>query len=172
MKPTSKYEILFSGLPLGIHDFDWDIETMFFEERESGEIAGARLKAVVRLTKETRMMNLQFSISGELKTICDHCGDDLWLDIESENELLVRFSEETDLTGDEVIFLGKKEYSIDVSQYLYEFAVLSLPVKKLHQSGDCNPDVEHFFELGKELKEDNKEKDPRWEALEKLKKKV
>lgn len=172
MKPISKYEIQFSGLPLGIHDFEWDLESVFFVERESVEIEGARLKAVVTLTKETRVMILQFIITGELKTICDHCGDELWIDIQTENELHVRFSDETDLSGDEVIYLGTHEYKIDISQYLYEFAFLGLPVKKLHQPGECNPEVERYFELEEGDKKKEKEKDPRWEALEKLKNKV
>lgn len=129
----------------------------------------AKLKAEVKLLKTERMLTLNFAIAGQVKVICDHCGDEFWLTTQSEDELIARFASETDLTGDEVIYLGGSEHTLDISQYLFEFVLLSLPAKRIHPEGECNPDVEQYF-IQEETKEEQSERDPRWDALEKLKK--
>lgn len=77
---------------------------------------------------------------------------------------------DTDLTGDEVIYLGNSEYKLDVSQYLFEFVMLNIPAKKVHLEGECNPEVESYFQSEEPIKEEKEKQDPRWKALEKLKK--
>ena len=169
LNPELKYEVEFSGLAHGAHDFERDLEDTFFEDRNSEEISDAKLYAALRMEKNDRMLNLAFSISGNVRTICDHCGDDVWLDLSCEEELIARFATETDLSNDEVIFLGNSEYKLDVSQFLFEFTLLNLPSKRLHNPGDCDPEVEHYFDDQGQVEEEEKENDPRWKALEKLK---
>jgi uncharacterized protein len=169
LNPELKYEVEFSGLANGAHDFEWDLEAAFFEDRNSEEISDAKLNAALRMEKNDRMLNLAFSISGKVKTICDHCGDDVWLDLSFEEELIARFATKTDFSNDEVIFLGNSEFKLDVSQFLYEFTSLNLPSKRLHEPDECNPEVEHYFDDQEQVEEEEKEKDPRWKALEKLK---
>lgn len=82
--------------------------------------------------------------------------------------MIARFASETDLSGDDVIFLDPSEYKLDMHQYIYEFVLLSLPVKRVHPEGQCDPEVEAFLS-GSE--EHNEEIDPRWEALNNLKNK-
>lgn len=169
MNSNQKYEIQFHGLADGIHDFEWRLDSAFFDERNNDDILEAELASKVRLEKTPRMMNLLFSIAGKVKVVCDHCGDDLLLPLECEEELIARFAPETDLSGDEVIYLGNSEFQLDVSQYLYENVLLSLPAKKIHLAGECNPEVESYF-IQEEVEEDIEKQDPRWKALEKLKK--
>lgn len=168
MKPTNKYEIQFSGLSLGNHVFEWTLEQAFFSESGFDEILGSSLLARVSLDKKERLMTMAVDISGRVQVACDRCGDDLWLPISSHNELVARFASETDLSGDDVIFLDPSEYKLDMRQYIYEFVLLSLPVKRVHPEGQCNPEVEAFLSGSEEYKE---EIDPRWEALNNLKNK-
>lgn len=168
MKPLSKYEIQFSGLKNGVHGFEWDLEPTFFDEAEMEDIRASAIKAEVGLEKTDRMMILHIRLRGRMQVPCDHCGDDCWISISSHDEVIARFAGETDLSGDEVIFLDNSEYKLDLKQYFYEFALLAMPVKRIHAEGECNPAADSYL-----VKDDAEtEKDPRWEALEKLKNKV
>lgn len=169
MSSEQKYDIEFSGLAAGIHGFEWSLNSAFFGERNNDEILEAELVSKVILEKKQRMMSLQFLIAGKVKVVCDHCGDDLMLPLKCEEEIIARFAPETDLSGDDVIYLGDSEFKLDVSQYLYEIVLLSLPAKKIHPEGKCNPEVERYF-IQEEIEEEIEMHDPRWKALEKLKK--
>lgn len=111
-------------------------------------------------------MTLNFNISGRVKTLCDRCAEDLWLPVDADNELIARFANETDLSGDEVIFLDNSEYKLAIGQYIYEFTMLSLPAKRAHASGECPVDVDKYLNTDSE---ETKTEDPRWEALKNLK---
>jgi uncharacterized protein len=168
LKETSKYEIQFSGLSNGKHEIDWKLESDFFEGLADNEILESALSCKVVMDKNERMLQLEFQIFGEMKTLCDHCGVEVWLGINAKDELIARFAEETDLTGDEVIFLGNSEYKLDIRQFFMEFALLALPSKRVHAKGDCNPEVEKYF-VSTDLKSDiDIERDPRWKALDNL----
>lgn len=122
------------------------------------------------MEKTDRMLMFIFNISGKVKTICDHCGEELWLDIQTSDELIAKFGTETDLTGDEVVVLGPSEFKFDVSQYIFEFTILSIPARRVHKHGECNPEAEQYLEKA-DFIEENKQNDPRWKALETLKNK-
>lgn len=126
---------------------------------------------MVALDKNDRMMLLNFHITGQVKTLCDRCGEPVWIDVNSNDELIARFANKTDLSGDEVIFLDNSEYKLEIGQYIYEFTMLSLPTKRIHPEGDCPANVDEFLSQ-QEPEEGTKTEDPRWEALKQLKKKV
>lgn len=172
MEHSTKYEIQFSGLSLGEHKFEWDLEPLFFKSFGNEEILEAKLHVAIDLEKKERLMTLIFSIVGEVKTLCDRCGEEVWTPIETDNELIARFGTETDFSNDEVILLDNSEYKLDVSQFIYEFGLLAVPQKRIHDDGDCNPELESFLNEKAENEEEidnNDYIDPRWEALKKLK---
>jgi uncharacterized protein len=172
LEHSTKYEIQFSGLKLGEYRLEWDIEPLFFKSFGNEEILESELHTTVNLEKKERLMTLIFQITGKVKTLCDRCGDEVWTDTETDNELIVRFGTETDFSNDEVIFLDNSEYKLDVAQFIYEFGLLAVPQKRIHQEGDCNPDLEDFLNEKTESEEEidnNDYIDPRWEALKKLK---
>jgi uncharacterized metal-binding protein YceD (DUF177 family) len=62
--------------------------------------------------------------------------------------------------------------TIDVSEFIYEFITLAVPLKKLHpryeETEDDEPDLIYTSE-DEDTDRENGEVDPRWEALKKLK---
>lgn len=116
-------------------------------------------------------MNLYFTIEGQIKTICDRCGEQLVLPLSLENKLIVRFAEENDFTDDEVVFLANNEHRLELGQFIYEFVMTGLPLRLVHDDGECDPSVDEFLE--EEIKEETETNetmtDPRWEALKKIK---
>jgi uncharacterized metal-binding protein YceD (DUF177 family) len=55
--------------------------------------------------------------------------------------LVVKFSDETDYYDGEVMWISPAEDYLDLTQYIYESIVLSLPYSRVHADGECNPDM-------------------------------
>lgn len=168
MKQSDPYEFKFSGLKPGKHELDWAVAHDFFAEHETGDIESSDIKLFLYVEKQERLMNLDFVIEGRVQVICDRCGDLFWMNLHSENSLIARFSNETDFSDDKVIFLDSSEYKIDLSQFIYEFTVLELPLKRTHDEGECRQEVIDQLTDAEEQVDENDNIDPRWEALRKL----
>ena len=88
--------------------------------------------------------------------------------MENEFELVVKFGDEYNDEDDERLILPQGEYKLNVAQYLYEMAVLSIPQKNVHPdvlSGKIAPEfiVDEEPEI---IEEENL--DPRWDKLKDL----
>lgn len=170
MKVEDSYELRFSGLKVGTYEFDWKVEGDFLVDHGVEDFNSADINVTLSLEKKERLMNLDFSLKGTLDSTCDRCGEPVTIELDQTNNLVVRFSHETDLTDDEVVFVDESEHQLDLSQFIYEFVMVGLPTRMLHADGECDPEVESFLNAtDTEQEEENNEIDPRWEALKKLK---
>ncbi|MFP4471630.1 MAG: YceD family protein [Bacteroidales bacterium] len=171
MDYLKKFVIPFRGLKLGVHHFDFEIDDKFFEAVESAEIEHGRVSVGVDLTKQERMLILEFGIEGMVEVSCDRCLEPLEMPVKGNERLIVKFGENRDEESDEVIIIPESDHQINISQYLYEFISLLLPMQKIHPDDEhgnstCNPDM--LERLGR--RDGEKQTDPRWDVLKKLKK--
>jgi len=68
--------------------------------------------------------------------------------------------------AENVVMISSKEHEIDVSQYIYEFISLMIPMRNIHGENDgegCDPEI--LKEMEKHIVKDNNSSDPRWDAL-------
>ena len=134
------YIISFKGLSLGSHVFDWTIGSGFFAMYEMSEIHDASIEVQLTLVKHSGFLELHFMLNGWVEVSCDRCLDPLKTEMASEAKMYVRFGEqagEDDSEGNDVIILPYDEDRLDVAQYLYEYAHLSLPLRRIHPT-DAN----------------------------------
>ena len=134
------YTISFKGLSLGSHIFDWVLDGGFFSLYEMSEIGDASIGVQLTLVKHSRFLELNFVFNGWVEVSCDRCLDPLKIEITSEPRMFVKFGEhagEDDSDDNDVIILPHGEDRLDVVQYLYEYAHLSLPIRRVH-SNDAN----------------------------------
>ena len=171
MVKSKDFEIQFSALKLGSHQFNFDIEDSFFTLFDYSEIEKANISTSITLVKKATLLQLDFTITGHLTLACDRCTEDYQQEINQHFELIVKFSDIVEsLESDEILILSSNEHTLSLARYIYEFTHLSLPSKRTHQSLDeCNPEMlEHIEQMG--LTEDIDETiDPRWENLKQLK---
>ncbi len=163
-----RYVISFGGLNVGKHEYEYQLDDKFFESLEYSEIKKGEVRADVRLNKQDQMLIFEFVIRGSVTVPCDHCGDDCVIPVRGEYNMTARLGGEGE-QGEDVVVLPTTEGDLDIAQYLYEYTVLSLPTRRTHATeADCNP--ESIKKL-KEIDITGKEKDidPRWEALKKIK---
>ena len=175
MQTRKEYIIQFVGLSVGTHLFEFDINDKFFESLDYSEIKQGNIQVKLSLLKQSNMMVLQFEIGGTIKTNCDRCTVKFDLPINGNYKLIVKVGgSDTGNEDDDIITIAANEHELDLSQYLYEYITLSLPIKRVHpdnSKGGTTCDKKMLKELKNFLIE-NEEKsasDPRWDELRKIK---
>ncbi len=172
MAGKRKYIISFSGLSLGKHEYEYNLTDKFFEALEYSEIKKGDVRVDVRLNKQSTMLILDFIIRGEVTVPCDRCSDDCKVKIKGEYQLFVKHVGASDLNEkpeEDMIALSANDGELDIAHQLYEYTILSLPAKRVHEKmTDCNQDViKKLKEI--ELAEQNQSLDPRWDKLKDIK---
>jgi uncharacterized metal-binding protein YceD (DUF177 family) len=135
------YSIPYKGLKNGVHEFDFQIDDALFEAYERVEIKGGDCKAHVVMKRSETMLELDVTINGEVICECDRCLEDCPIGVDYQGELVVKFSDEIDDYDGEVMWISPSESTLDLTQYIYESIVLSLPYRRVHDEGGCNPEM-------------------------------
>lgn len=174
MKGLREFEIPYVGLKVGVHTFNYEIDRSFFEHFNDSLIHDCAVKVKVEFEKKETFFILKFYIDGSVKTECDRCLIPFDKEIFADYTCYVKFSENaaTLTDEDEVIFISREQTVLDLSQLVYEYVNLSLPVQRLGcktpgEEPQCNKEVLKYLEP--DAKENKDETDPRWAALKNLK---
>ena len=115
------------------------------------EIKSGNCQAHVTLKRSETMLELSITIAGEAICECDRCLDDCSIDVDYAGELVVKFSDEIDDYDGEVMWISPSEDILNLTQYIYESIVLSLPYRRVHDEGECNPEMlAQFTQLSEE----------------------
>lgn len=147
MDVVKGYSIAFRGLRIGEYDYDFKVGRELFEAYGNTEIKDGACDVRVRLTRSESMLLLRVAIEGSVVVECDRCLEECTLPVHYEGELPVRFSEEEHEYDGEVLWLMPGEDEVDLAQYIYESVVLSLPYRRVHPDGECNPDMLGRFSI-------------------------
>jgi len=174
LKTLRQYEIPFVGLKDGKHRFSFEIDDKFFASFENAQIKGSQVKVDVDFDKKTDFFILDFYISGFVDLECDRCDNTYKQELLDEFRIYVKFDDRNlniESDDEDVIFISRAETHFDVSQLIYEFVLLSIPMQKIcaekrNTSESCNTELNKYLKT----EEVKKEIDQRWSALEKLKK--
>jgi len=173
MKAMKAYTIQFAGLTNTIHYLEFEIDALFFRHFESSPIKQADIFVHLTFDKRPGMFVLDFNIDGQVIGECDRCLNKIYIPLRAQHKMLVKFNDE--LAGmpqadPDIMYLSTKEHSINIQQLIYEYIVLSMPIKKICENSligntRCNKS------MLKAMKRDIKQEaiDPRWEQLKKLK---
>ncbi len=132
------------GLSAGRHDFEFRLDGGFFKDYGSTIIKDADLLADIQLEKGSGWMRINAHVTGSVTVECDRCLDDLLIPVDFEVPLQVKFSK-THLTDDdsddEFIIMDSSDGELDMSQFLYDYVSINLPLQKIHKDGECNKEM-------------------------------
>ncbi len=173
MDKFRNYEVVFSGLKEGKHEFKFEIDKAFFELFETEqEFTNPRIKADVLMDKHSTFLEFWIKTKGLVTLVCDISNEEFDHPIEHEIKVLVKFGEEYDDSDEDVITIPSTDHAFNVAQLIYEDVILSIPMKKVSANID-DEDLEILDKYSPKEAEneetDKEEIDPRWEALKKLK---
>ncbi len=166
---STKYNLEFKGLKEGLHEFEFEVQDAFFEHFEQGLVNKGRVQVKVTLEKRSLFMKLFFDLKGQIELVCDRCLENYQQKLKKSYELFVKFGD-NESDDDEIIWILPEEYKINLAQLIYEYIILSIPLKQVHpdnkngESG-CNKEMLEKLEKLKLREEKNETIDPRWSAL-------
>jgi uncharacterized protein len=169
-----KYSVRLSGLSDGEHDFSFDLNEEFFASLETPdwkpEVEKGKVRADLVLEKKPGALALHFLMNGKVEVICDRCLVPFMKEIQVQRTVFVKFGDTPGEIGDDIMMIHRDDHEIEVGQFMYEFIVLALPLKRVHPDDEkgvsrCDPDMLKRLEerRGRSGKENTG--DPRWDAL-------
>lgn len=169
MSLLKSFIIPVKGLKIGVHHFDFQLDKAFFNAiNPEGNIDG-QFEVSLDFEKKYGMYELDFTVQGQLKSPCDRCLEEIPIPIDKEYSFIIKIGTgEDDL---DVVFIEEEKDELDVSKYMYDYAVLSFPIAKvidcdMDENPPCNVEM-----LDKLYQDDNTEKEEKknvWDVLNNL----
>lgn len=140
MKSKREYIIPFIGLKLGFHEFEFQIQDAFFEDRQYSSIHSGTANVRLVLEKKETMMIGEFEIKGSVSTDCDRCNDPIEVPIKGSFKLIFTFGNEPS-EDESIIVMHPDDYELELKDHLYELLIVSLPTRLIHPKGECNEEM-------------------------------
>ncbi len=185
MVTEKDFLIPFVGLKDGKHQFEYHITKSFFDLFEYEDYNEADVKVDLVLNKKPTMLELSFNHTGTVNVPCDVSNEDFDLETEGNLNLIIKFGEEFNNDNEELLIIPHGEFQINVSQYIYEMIVLSVPYRRVRPElldeildeddfdlldfdNEIDIEIEEEDSTEEEQENTNKEIDPRWDKLKQL----
>ncbi|MGV4529876.1 YceD family protein [Ornithobacterium rhinotracheale] len=182
MDKMKNYDVQFSGLKEGEHQFKFEIKQLFFDLFTfEQEFQKPNIQVDLNLIKKSTFLELQFKLNGEVELICDITNEPYTQPIDGEMEIVVKFGEEFDDSDDEVLILPHGEYKVNVAQLIFELTLLSIPLKHINPDVDSEemiealdlldqyaPEDDDYDDFDEEVDDEEEDIDPRWNKLKDL----
>lgn len=175
MKALKDYNIQFVGLKLGKHFFDYNIKKSFFDCFDYEDFNDINVKVSLLFEKKTTLLELHFQLDGTVNVNCDVTNEPYDQYIEGFFDLVVKFGQEFNNEHDAILIIPHGEYEINVAQYIYELAVLSIPFKRVHPGvadgslqNEALKKLEELSPKQEDIKSNTDDIDPRWNKLKNL----
>lgn len=143
MVMAEDFIIPLSGLRAGKSVFSMYAGNEFFGSFDNPDILNADVRVEAAVEKCGAKITADVSMEGTLTVPCDRCLAPVELPVKALALLDIKFGEKD---GDEsedresvYVPAGEKDY--DLSQVVYDYAVLSLPMQRVHPEGKCDSDT-------------------------------
>lgn len=142
MTPLKKYSIYIQGLTPGKHHVEFDVSDDLFMMYEESEVKKGRLRVEIDIDKHSSMLELNVDIVGEVEVECDRCLDPLSVPVQYDGRLIVKISADQGEYDGDIMWLYPSDDELNLSQYIYESVILSLPYQRTHRTiEECNPEM-------------------------------
>jgi uncharacterized protein len=167
---SKDYIIEFPKVRMGLNEYSFNLNDEFLSKIEDSAIQHANVVATLDLIKAEHLYELKFHLKGTITCECDVCLEEFELPIDSEFHLLMKVSEVERYDDDEIIYITDKLIEYDLTQYLYESLMLSIPVRKTcEMSGtkECNKEVTAKLDelRAEDHTDDHDDSNPTWDKL-------
>ncbi len=152
---NSSYIIGFKELKAGDYSFKFPVSAELFSPYEECEVLKGTGEVSIDMVRGESMLQLNVAISASVDVECDRCLDPVAMPISYDGMLIVKFSDDEELEGEddgEVMWLPTSAAEVDLRHYIYESIILSLPYQRVHDDEqDCNPEMVKYLMQGDNL---------------------
>lgn len=168
---TKQIAIPISGLKVGEYDYHFEIEHEFFDEYVNGSDFKVKMFTDIKLEKSESLINVFFKIQGSIELSCARCNDLIQEPLMIEENHIFKFGiTEMNFEDDGLSVIPFDSYELDLSKLIYEYVILSIPVRPIHEKGKCNDKSIQVLENILVKKNEQTEIDPRWSVLKEINK--
>ena len=153
------YIIPLNGWAAGERTFRWLAGIKFFQKFDNAEILDADLEIGAKAVKSGHYIGVDLDVQGSVTVPCDRCLEDLTLPVDVHPSFSVKFGEGTASEDGmregsrEILLVDASDTDLDLSQVIYDYVCLSLPMQRVHADGECNPDTVRFLRQEQENEE-------------------
>lgn len=165
------YCLEIKSLPFGKYSFEYELDDTYFAKSEKfGEISGC-VSVSVEISKQSSCTELIVELKGELCLACDRCLSRMSMSIDREQSMSLKLDSNGNLLNTDELELSYEDGVLDLEPLIYEEIMLAIPIKKVHDEGQCNPDMLQIFDKyskNGDVEDRNSEIDPRWAALKNI----
>ena len=163
----SDYDIVFSGLKEGEHEYSYKIRDTFLKNFEFDELSQVNIKIKSIFIKKNTLMELYISGKGSYNLTCDISNESFPYQVDSELNFIIKFGDEYNDDNDQYVIIPHNSYKFNIAKSIYEMIVLSIPQKRIHPGvldGSLNSKTLKILD---KLSPGTKitESDPRWNKL-------
>lgn len=113
----------------GVSHHEWHVGGEFFEAFGNSEILGADIRVDADVNLHGATAEVACRIGGRVTLACDRCLEELELPVETS------FEESYAPEGAE----------LDLSQDVYDYVCISIPLSRVHPDGECNQETVKFL---------------------------
>lgn len=174
MKEVKKYDVNIYHLKEGEHQYQFEIEDSFFQMFEGSLVHHGKVQVSLVLEKRSTFIELLFNSQGHYQLICDRSLQEFDHPLSSENKVILKFGDENKEIDEDIYMILPDTQKLNLAQWIYEFIMLTVPMKKIHPDlADELDDVE-FGKIVYSSEEDSiaedkvDDIDPRWLKLKDL----
>ena len=169
------YELKFSGLKPGKHQFDFHINDDFFSHFEDSPVQESDVKINVVLEKQNDVLyTIMVNLVGTVGMDCDRCLSHFQKQVDETYRLIMKVeNNKDDEFSEDIIYVSPLESKINLADQFYEFVLLQVPLKKTCDLGnqECDSDMIKRLKQIAANKESKDVEDSPWEKLQELKNK-
>lgn len=158
MNMANKYIIDYKSMPNGHHSLEMTLDGELFAAMESNEVKDAECDVRIELERSETQLLLDIAISGRAVVECDRCLEDCDIPVDYHGELVVRFADVAGEYDGEQMWIAQGD-ELSLAQYLYESVVVSLPYRRVHEEGGCDPDMMTRFTSAEEQEAEQEEQE-------------
>lgn len=172
-----EFQVKILGLPVGQYHYSLPVTDAFFGAFEHSLVQKGKLTAEVSLDKSETLIRARFAITGTIELESDRSLELFDHPVSIVEELMYKFGDENREISEEMQQIAWETFALDLSQPIYEFLMLAVPMRKLKPEeeeepeggiGDAERRLVYRSEDENPEPEGNPEPDPQWEALRKL----
>ena len=138
MGKFSKYNLPLRSLSKGVHEFEYHLDTQFFEDMDSSDVRHADIDVSLTVKYDGMSYSLDFVVKGEVAVLCDRCLDDMQLPVDTSYHIAVKYGDDYRDDSDGLLEIPERDASLNVSYMIYDTVELAIPIKHVHQPGKCN----------------------------------
>ncbi len=132
------YKVDLKSMTKDVQEYEYLLENKFFGDIGGDDIQKGKVRLKLTVKKSAGIYELSFAIEGTIIIPCDRCLDDMEFPVTSNNRLIVKLGKDYSEESDEIVVIPESEGIINLAWFIYEFIVLTIPIKHVHAPGKCN----------------------------------